>query len=106
MIKYDKILSNYVILLSNYVNMVYFIKVYTMKMLVDLKESIKKSGFLQKDLAKELHISVIYLNRILNEKVPMTRKLAYSLSQIKSLKVKEHELMYPHLKIKTIPWPF
>ena len=99
MIKYDKILSNYVILF-------YYIKVYTDLMLDDLKESIKKSGYLQKDLAKELHISVIYLNRILNEKVPMTRKLAYSLSQIKSLKVKEHELMYPHLKVKTIPWPF
>ena len=99
MIKYDKILSNYVILF-------YYIKVYTDLMLDDLKESIKKSGYLQKDLAKELHISVIYLNRILNEKVPMTRKLAYSLSQIKSLKVKEHELMYPHLKIKTVPWPF
>jgi plasmid maintenance system antidote protein VapI len=75
-------------------------------MLNDLKESIKKSGYLQKDLAKELHIIVIYLNRILNEKVPMTRKLADSLSQIKSLKVKEHELMYPHLKLKPIPWPF
>ena len=99
MIKYNKILSNYVILF-------YSIRVYTNLMLNDLKESIKKSGYLQKDLAKELHISVIYLNRILNEKVPMTRKLAYSLSKIKSLNVKEHELMYPHLKVKTIPWPF
>ena len=99
MIKYDKILSNYVILF-------YSIRVYTNLMLNDLKESIKKSGYLQKDLAKELHISVIYLNRILNEKVPMTRKLAYALSQIKSLNVKEHELMYPHLKVKRIPWPF
>ncbi len=99
MIKYDKILSNYVILF-------YYIKVYTDFMLDDLKKSIKKSGYLQKDLAKELHISVIYLNRILNEKVPMTRKLAYALSQIKSLNVVEHELMYPHLKIKKIPNPF
>ena len=99
MIKYNKILSNYVIFL-------YLTKVYTYLMLTDLKDNIKKSGYLQKDLAKKLNISVIYLNRILNEKVPMTRKLAYSLSQIKSLNVKEHELMYPHLKVKKIPWPF
>ena len=99
MLIYNNLLSKYVILFC-------IIKVYNNLMLVDLKESIKKSGYLQKDLAKELHISVIYLNRILNEKVPMTRKLAYSLSKIKSLNVKEHELMYPHLKVKTIPWPF
>ena len=47
-------------------------------MLKELKENIKKSGFLQKDLALELNISVIYLNRVLNCQVPMTKKLAHS----------------------------
>jgi len=83
-----------------------FLKVYALKMLKELKENIKKSGFLQKDLALELNISVIYLNRVLNCQVPMTKKLAHSLADIKELHLLEHELMYPHLKIKKIPYPF
>ena len=83
-----------------------FLKVYTLKMLKELKENIKKSGFLQKDLALKLNISVIYLNRVLNGHVPMTRKLAHSLADIKELHLFEHELMYSHLKINKIPNPF
>lgn len=65
-----------------------------------LRKIIKNSGLQQKQIAKIIEINVIHLNKVLNGKVDLTKKLAHKLAEINLLHTNEHDLLYPGCKNK------
>ena len=63
--------------------------------ILELRKSIKKSGLMQKDIAKIIGVNVIHLNKVLNNKASLTQNMAPKLSKIKLLDSTEQQILYP-----------
>lgn len=69
-----------------------------------LKTAIRDAGLKQKDIATDIGIDPIHLNKVLNKKAALTQKFAHQLANYKNgiLGVREQDLLFPPLDLELI----